>query len=87
MRPSKFTEAEMRQALQQVKCGSSAISVCRDLGITQTTFYRWRSKYEGTSLEGLRELRELRVENLKLKQIVAELLLDRQRAAEPRSRE
>ena len=52
--------------------------VCRKLGITETTFYRWRSKHQGTALSESREVRELRDENLKLKQIVANLLLDRQ---------
>jgi len=47
MRPSKFTEDQIVQALGQVKAGTPAVQVCRKLGITQTTFYRWRKKYEG----------------------------------------
>ena len=77
MRPSKFTEDQIVQALQQVKAGTPAVQVCRKLGITQTTFYRWRKKYDGVATSELREVRELRDENQKLKQIVANLMLDK----------
>ena len=78
MRPSKFSEGQIVQALRQVKGGTPAVHVCRKLGITQTTFYRWRSKYDGGAESESREVRELRDENQKLKQIVANLLLDKQ---------
>jgi putative transposase len=81
MRPSKFTKDQIVQALQQVKAGTPAVQVCRKLGITETTFYRWRNKYHGAAVSELREVREvqaLRDENQKLKQIVANLLLDKQ---------
>ena len=78
MRPSKFTEDQIMQALRQVKTGTPAVQVCRKLGITETTFYRWRSKYGGATTNESREVRELRDENQKLKQIVANLLLDKQ---------
>ena len=68
----------MLQALRQVKAGAPAVQVCRKLGITQTTFYRWRTKYGGGAESDSREVRELRDENQKLKQIVANLLLDKQ---------
>jgi len=80
MRPSKFTEDQMVQALQQVKAGTAAVQVCRELGITETTFYRWRAKYDGLALSATREVRELRDENKKLKEIVADLMLDMQAA-------
>ena len=78
MRPSKFTEAQIVQSLRQVKGGTPAVQVCRKLGITQTTFYRWRSRYGDGAQNGSRELRDLRDENQRLKQIVANLLLDKQ---------
>jgi putative transposase len=78
MRPSKFTEDQIVQALRQVKAGTPAVQVCRKLGITETTFYRWRIKYEGAGKSESRELRDLRDENQRLKQIVANLLLDKQ---------
>jgi putative transposase len=80
MRPSKFTEDQMVQALQQVKAGTAAVQVCRELGITETTFYRWRAKFDAVALSASRELRELRDQNQKLKQIVADLMLDKQAA-------
>lgn len=54
------------------------LEICRKLGITETTFYRWRKKYQGVSSVELRELKLLRDENRKLKQLVAELSLDKQ---------
>jgi putative transposase len=78
MRPSRFTKDQIVHALRQVKAGTPAVQVCRKLGITETTFYRWRSKHQGTSLSESREVHELRDENLKLKQIVANLLLDKE---------
>jgi len=78
MRPSKFTQDQIVQALRQVKAGTPAVEVCRKLGITRTTFYRWRNRYDRVAMSELREVRELRDENQKLKEIVANLLLDRQ---------
>ena len=78
MRPSKFSEEEMLQALRQVQDGAPAVAVCRRLGITQTTFYRWRKKLGHVAGSGAREargMRELRNENHKLKEIVANLML------------
>lgn len=78
MRPSKFTRDQIVQALQQVKAGTPAVQVCRELGITETTFYRWRNKYDGVGASESHELRDLRDENHKLKQLVANLMLDKQ---------
>ncbi|MDB4887966.1 MAG: transposase family protein [Gemmatimonadetes bacterium] len=86
MRPSKFTEAQIVQALQEVRCGTTAAAVCRSLGITQTTFYRWRARYEGAALETARHVRQLEEENRRLKQLVAELLLEKSDTAVPRPR-
>lgn len=77
MRPSKFTEDQIVQALRQVKSGTAAVDVCRKLGITETTFYRWRNKHDGVAVSEVREVRELRDENQKLKEIVANLMLDK----------
>ena len=77
MRPSKFTDDEIVQALRQVESGTPAAQLCRKLGITQTTFYRWRKKYDGVKEGGSREVRQLRDENQKLKEIVTDLLLDK----------
>jgi putative transposase len=77
MRPSRFTEEQIVQALRDVKAGTPAVQVCRQLDITQTTFYRWRKKYDQSSDTDIREMRALREENQKLKQIVANFLLDK----------
>jgi putative transposase len=77
MRPSKFTNEEIVQALRQVRAGTPAIEQCRKLGITQTTFYRWRKKHDHAVSNEAREMQDLRKENLKLKQLVADLLLNK----------
>jgi len=86
MRPSKFTKDQIVQALQQVKAGTPAVQACRKLGITETTFYRWRNKYDGVGVSESQELRELRDENQKLKQLVANLMLDKQGSTEFRGK-
>ena len=78
MRPSKFTEEQIRQALRQVRAGTPAVQVCREIGITQTTFYRWRKKYESAPVGDVRGARELLAENQRLKEMVADLLLGKQ---------
>lgn len=85
MRPSRFTDDEMRHAIAQVDAGTPLVVMCRKLGITQTTFYRWRARYAGTGT-GDREARALREENQRLKQLVAELYLERQAMKEVLSR-
>lgn len=78
MRPSKFSEDQIKQAIAQVRAGTPLVAICRKLGVTQTTFYRWRKKYGGDVATGPYEARVLRDENQKLKQLVADLYLERQ---------
>lgn len=78
MRPSRFSDDQITQAIAQVNCGTPLVAMCRQLGVTQTTFYRWRRKYgDGTATEP-HEARTLRQENLRLRQLVADLSLERQ---------
>jgi putative transposase len=86
MRPSRFTEEQILQALHDVRSGATAASVCRSLGITETTFYRWRARYAGAALQDSRHVRQLEEENRRLKQLVAELLLVQSDAATRRTR-
>lgn len=86
MRPSRFTDAQILQALHEVRCGTTAVSVCRSLGITQTTFYRWRTRFEGAALQVSRHVRELEEENRRLKQLVAELMLEQSTPPSPRAK-
>jgi putative transposase len=77
MRTSKFTVEQIAHALRRVEGGAAAAEICRELGVTETTFYRWKRKFGGLGTPELRELRQLRDENKKLKQVVADLTLDR----------
>ena len=86
MRPSKFTDTEIMQALAKVAAGTPAAQVCRALGITETTFYRWRGKFDGTRTTDPREVRRLQEENRKLKQLVAELLLEKRSTGDDQER-
>ena len=71
------TEEQILQALRQAEGGEKATEICRKLGISEQTFYTWKRKYTGLGLSELRELRQLRDENGKLKKLVADLSLDR----------
>ena len=64
-------------ALRQAEGGAKVVEICRELGVTEQTFYRWRKKYAGVGISELRELRQLREENRKLKHLVADLSLDK----------
>jgi putative transposase len=77
MRSSRFTVEQIAQALKRVEGGVVVGEVCRELGITEATFYRWKKKFGGISSSELRELRQLRDENRRLKAVVADLTLDR----------
>jgi putative transposase len=76
MRPSRFTDAEILGALRQVQAGGSAVQICRGMGISETTFYRWRKQFATGGGTDRREITRLREENDRLKQIVANLLLE-----------
>jgi putative transposase len=71
------TEEQILQALREAEGGERATEICRKLGISEQTFYTWKRKYTGMGLSELRELRQLRDENGKLKKLVADLSLDR----------
>jgi putative transposase len=77
MRTSRFTNEQIVQALRQAEGGTPVADICRKLQVTETTFYRWKKKFTGLDVSDLRELRQLREENRKLKGLVAELSLDK----------
>ncbi len=76
MRTSRFTNEQIAMALRQAESGTPVAEICRTLEITETTFYRWKKQFGGMGVSELRELRQLKEENRKLKQIVADLSLD-----------
>jgi putative transposase len=77
VKKTRFTEEQIAFALRQAEAGTPVAEVCRKLQITETTFYRWKKKYGGLGTPEIRELRQLREENRKLKQLVADLSLDK----------
>ena len=78
MKRSKFTESQIIFALHQAETGVRVAEVCRTMGISEATFYNWKKKFGGLGVSELRRLRQLEEENAKLKQIVADLSLDKQ---------
>jgi putative transposase len=71
------SEEAILRVLREAESGETVVEICRKHGISQQTFYLWKKKYAGLGLSELRELRQLREENGKLKRLVADLSLDR----------
>jgi putative transposase len=71
------SEEKIVFALRQVEGGKKLADVCREMGVSQQTFYTWKRRYAGVGVSELRELRQLREENRKLKTLVADLTLDK----------
>lgn len=78
MKRSKYTEEQIIYAIKQAEAGVPIAELCRKYGISQQTFYRWRKRYGGLTPSELRRLKELETENRRLKQLVADLSLDKQ---------
>lgn len=77
MKKSKFTEQQIVFILRQAETGTRVEEVCRKMGISEATFYNWKKKYGGLGVSELRRLKQLEEENYKLKQLVADLSLDK----------
>jgi putative transposase len=78
MKRSRYSDEQIAYALRQAETGTAVTDVCRQLGISDATFYVWKKKYLNLGATELRELRLLREENAKLKRLVADLSLDKQ---------
>ena len=78
MKRSSFTEEQIIAALKEAEAGAKTADLCRRLGISQQTFYRWKSKYGGMDVSEARRLKQLEDENRRLKTMVADLSLDNQ---------
>jgi len=77
MRKSKWTEAQIVGMLREHEQGRKVADICREHGVSQPTFYQWKSKYGGMQASDLKELRALKEENTKLKLKLADTILDR----------
>ena len=77
VKKSRFTEEQIAFALKQAELGTKVDEICRKIGISDATFYKWRQKYGGLGPSELRRLRQLEEENAKLKRLVADLSLDK----------
>ena len=76
MKKSKFSDSQIMDALRRVEAGLPVPDLCREVGISTATFYKWRAKYGGMDVPDAKRLRELESENAKLKKLLAEAHLD-----------
>jgi putative transposase len=76
MRKSRYSEEQIIAILKRVEQGQPLADVCREAGISDGTYYRWKAQYGGLEVNQLRRLRHLEAENRQLKQVVADLTLD-----------
>ena len=77
MKKSKFSEEQIAMALRQIDAGAPVLEVTRKLGISEATYYVWRKRYGQMAVAEIRRLRQLEEENSRLKQLVADLTLDK----------
>lgn len=76
MRKSRFSEEQIIGILKEHQAGLNAAEICRRHGISDATFYKWRSKYGGMEISDAKRLRGLEDENAKLKRLLADAMLD-----------
>jgi putative transposase len=77
MKKSRFTEEQIAYALRQAESGTPAADICRQLGVSEATFYVWKRKFANLGVSELKKLRVLEEENSRLKRVVADLTLDK----------
>ena len=77
MKKSRYTEEQIAFALRQAEGGSPVADVCRQMGVSEASFYVWKKNNGQLGLTEIRELRQLRDENARLKRLVADLTLDK----------
>ena len=76
MKKSRYTEAQIIKVLKEVEGGRQVKEVCREYGISDASYYNWKSKYGGMEASDLKKLKALEEENRRLKQMCADLSLD-----------
>lgn len=75
MKKSNFTETQIVKAIQEHEAGRKAEDICRELGITTASFYKWRQRYGGMEVSEVKKMKELQDENSRLKRMYADLSL------------
>ena len=78
MKKSRFSEEQIAYALRLAESGTPVVDVCRQIGVSEATYYTWKKKYADLGVTELRRLKMLEDENSRLKRIVADLTLDKQ---------
>ena len=73
----RYKEEQIIYALRQVEGGRRIADVCRELGVTEQTYHRWKRRYAGMGVTELRKLKKLEDENASLRKLVADLSLDK----------
>ena len=77
MRRKRYTEEQIIKILKLAEAGQKVKDICREYGIAEQTYYRWKSKYGGMEVSDAKRLRELEAENRKLKRLLGEAELDK----------
>ena len=77
MKRKRFSEEQIAFALRQAESGTTIEEICRKMGVSEPTFYRWKKVYAGMGVAEIRRLKQLEDENTKLKRVVADLTLDK----------
>ncbi len=72
MKKSRYTDSQIMDALKRVEAGIAVPDLCRELGISSATFYKWRAKYGGMDTSMMARMKELEEENRRLKRMYAE---------------
>lgn len=78
MKKNKFSETQILDVLKKQEAGVKVADICRQVGISEPTFYNWKAKYTGMSASDIKRLKELEEENSRLKKMYADLSLDHQ---------
>jgi putative transposase len=77
MKRKRYNDEQIAFALRQAESGTAVEEICRKMGISEPTFYRWKKQFAGMGVPEIRRLKQLEDENSKLKKLVADLTLDR----------